>query len=1711
MTREELERIYREPQTTLTREKLNEIYNPTEQKTQVLQSVGNKKTLSSHDLIERQKRNARVNQYKADKNARNEANKLKSQQNTNKLLGIETTTVGAEQYNSAPTNFSTTKTLNKINSEVGDKKITDVFSTEYGTQITYEDGTGYWWEPEEKISPEDFKATQESIHNMVKDRQENEFNKKINKWLEPSYKLSKDEEVKAKEYVKQWRKENNAFKNNPYKTQEGIRELQKIAELESKLSGGTAAWAGFTNTIPFLGDIQDKIGNAFGNEAKDVISKDREVLEASKMQNPYATQAGNIAGEIAKYSAGTELLTGAGLLGEGGKITQGVSKIIKNPKLAGSVANILGDTSVDLLVDTIPQLKEDLSTNRENAGVNVLKNVGSNLAMNTLGEGLGIVGGKAFGMAADAYKKKFGKVDSLNPLESTGDVVKEITEENKKGKYSFAQIVNDVSKKSDDQIFDPVEKAFKDPNVGLTHTPEQLNQMKEYYNSADEKVIDFMSKARNGEYVKPLEITTISDSVSNKIKELTGINTIGNKVVLDKQTIAHIDKRHGVKGIADRSMADDNTLARIGYVLENYDDAILGEGSKYVRLSNGEYAPTVVFYKKVDGTYYVVEAVTDAKSKTNRITSVYVSTANPKMAIKKEAYQVPDAIIPRRTSEIEPELTSNYSIPNSTESVNEITDYRKLNIPNHDEMNKLIDKYVGMYGDDIAKIKALDFKKSVNRVIAENSEEAWEELFKNTTELDAMLQGKTYTFKNQRKSKNKSNVQQATYNNELRDIFATETDSIAREAVENSMKKGKVSQTRSNTLENSGINTVDELENKYLNKENFRYQEISEKHSMEEATTRVGLNSEHWKNKLMKQDSLSGTDVDTMMLIYSDLVQKARQSGEDELWKDAGAVFKKIQNAGTKGGQLVQSFAKWSRNTPEGAVAETFRQAKEQTAKVIGDKNAQKLIDDLYEDVQKEVYTLANEAFEKGFDTREGKEAFAKIGQIINANTPKTVGGVVKTYLMDSMLLNFRTLISRNAGGNLGYNAMEFARQPITAAIDKGVSKFTGQRTRTGWSADKISGALEGLAKGISDELSDVRKGVHTAKSGENTIENAIQLNAHALKGKNPVSSAINKIDDLTKHMLSIGDRPFYESAYKQRMAELTDLRRKGLLGEEVSKMSDADFKAFAELSAKMDGLTATYQDQGDMAKAFTDLKHAIGQYSKGAVGFDALSQFAMPFTNTPGNIITRSLEYSPLGAIKNTVNTIGEVRKGEFNQQRFVDELGRNILGTGLFAGGIAAYDNGLMTGSYSDDKDMKNAQKNSGMQEYALRTNLGGKEGNFDISWIPVLGNNMIMAAATKEAFDKGENTADAFGKAASASANALLNTSTLQGLNRVFGGSASYSTENNLFENAKDALTSGFGQAIPSLMRQVAQSTDEYERNLNDGDRPYWQNSMINSIPVLREHLLQPKVDNEGNLIKQNQGRELGSRLLENMISPGKYTEINNSPVNAESMRLFESTGNNYSFLPTASRSDITKDDFEPTDEQYREYQQKLGRHNSELAGALIDSAFYQSLSDEEKEKALQDVYSGMKAVSKMETLSNYSSDDKIAAAYKSGGVQSAIKYMEKKYAFDSLGVNMSGKKAQEAYSKGGLNGLQEYADYSKAVTSLGLSVNNKTQSLYNTGGIPYLQQYSTFKTKADSDRNGSLKKDEVISYLDSTGLSQSEKRYWFSMLSTAKNPY
>lgn len=227
---------------------------------------------------------------------------------------------------------------------------------------------------------------------------------------------------------------------------------------------------------------------------------------------------------------------------------------------------------------------------------------------------------------------------------------------------------------------DPADAALSSPNLTEEHTAEEIDDMTAYSNSGNPELMKFIQDARSGKYVKPFRLNNVSERMAEDIRNITGIETLGNKVELTQESLTnHIDKRHGKKGKAEKTMANDNTLSRIQYVLENYDGAFHGsKDSAITRLSNGNPAPTVVFYKKIDGHYLVVEAVTEAKTKTNRIISAYIANSNGlleeiKKGIRAQVSNVAENQPLPPTSETQLESVSfSDNVPQNSQNVNSI-------------------------------------------------------------------------------------------------------------------------------------------------------------------------------------------------------------------------------------------------------------------------------------------------------------------------------------------------------------------------------------------------------------------------------------------------------------------------------------------------------------------------------------------------------------------------------------------------------------------------------------------------------------------------------------------------------------------------------------------------------------------------------------------------------------------------------------------------------------------------------------------------------------------------------------------------------------------------------------------------------------------------------------------------------------------------------
>lgn len=159
----------------------------------------------------------------------------------------------------------------------------------------------------------------------------------------------------------------------------------------------------------------------------------------------------------------------------------------------------------------------------------------------------------------------------------------------------------------------------------MIHTASELQIMEKYNESIDSEIYDYVKKIYNGEKVPSVTVGFLSDKAARKIEELTGKKVYGNRVILDDNGIIHIKKRHGENGKQDESMKNIEDIARIGYILANYDCIeFRNEYAQGYVDANGKLAPKVIISKKIDGTFYVIEAVSDAKKHKNYIVSAYI-------------------------------------------------------------------------------------------------------------------------------------------------------------------------------------------------------------------------------------------------------------------------------------------------------------------------------------------------------------------------------------------------------------------------------------------------------------------------------------------------------------------------------------------------------------------------------------------------------------------------------------------------------------------------------------------------------------------------------------------------------------------------------------------------------------------------------------------------------------------------------------------------------------------------------------------------------------------------------------------------------------------------------------------------------------------------------------------------------------------------------
>ncbi len=613
---------------------------------------------------------------------------------------------------------------------------------------------------------------------------------------------------------------------------------------------------------------------------------------------------------------------------------------------------------------------------------------------------------------------------------------------------------------------------------------------------------------------------------------------------------------------------------------------------------------------------------------------------------------------------------------------------------------------------------------------------------------------------------------------------------------------------------------------------------------------------------------------------------------------------------------------------------------------------------------------------------------------------PDSLGAKARSIIYDNMLASIRTMFTRNMGGNVGNALIDTLERPLMVGADVIASKFTGNRTRT-LSGRAIVEGLYGFKKGLAEWGGDIKEGVNTGRSGQKDLKTVLAQNHNVFRtnSNNKVVKGSNIVfhvyDRLVRKGMELGDRPIYEMRYAQTKAELLDVvdrfgdegLRKGL---GIEGAQDMDTNDLIEFIATGEALEAVLQNDSGLKNAAKSLKKFFKDSSEGILGVDVASMSMAPFVEVPANMADIMFQHTPIGAVGNIVKSVREKKKyGSVNQRRMTKEAGRNIGGALLTAGSIALAAKGLTSGPLSGDKDEKKVQQNNGFQEYAVQNKEGTTQ--VDISDIPIAGPMVQYGKRLYDAYQ--DNGVTGALEESIPALSAVAVDQLYQSLNRLTGGTQNASTtKGNFIGNTIDSLIAGAtSMAVPSVVRQTAQYLDPYTRDLGDyGTKEYYQNLFINGIPILRENMLEPKVDTSGNYVPELGGKEGIQRFLAAYATPWKVSHPyeNMSDVQKYAMELnLASDGEVNPQTPVFNKNDLVStkgfDAENYTHAQLREADEDFYKANAELGSLLINQSWFRELSPELQGKYLDKLFSANKENTKYNAVRKGKTEAEIKA--------------------------------------------------------------------------------------------------------------------------------
>lgn len=883
------------------------------------------------------------------------------------------------------------------------------------------------------------------------------------------------------------------------------------------------------------------------------------------------------------------------------------------------------------------------------------------------------------------------------------------------------------------------------------------------------------------------------------------------------------------------------------------------------------------------------------------------------------------------------------------------------------------------------------------------------------------------------------------------------------------------------------------------------------KSQLVQADARINNSSPEAELKSLMNRATTGGKIEAVDIAVGErLIQYYSKVGDKTNLQEA---IQATAMAGTNAGKTVQALSMLNHQTPEGQATWIQRSvdkmnnelAKKKGGTITKDSEGNiKVINKLGKDITDKVdlFDLNPEMIEKITSSKDKETMYKNIDSVyeeLGEQVPKSTIEKIDSWRYFSMLANPRTHI-RNMVGNVAMGKTQRIKDKLAGGIEGIVNKFNPEMERT----KTIAFANKKTKEFVKEDFKniDVQSRLELNENKYNPqsrLQNSRKTFKHDIFEK-----TLGKLFNLNDNLLEAEDGLGLKSSYKKALADYITSNKidvDNITDKQLSKARNYAIEQAKEATFHQANSIATFINQANNVKYLKNFKDAI-----------------LPFVKTPLNVAKSGLEYNPTGLLKTiTVDTV-KLRKGDITVNKYIDNLSKGLTGTGIAVLGYALADAGMLKASGGDDDKKENYDEATGSQSYSIE--IAGK--TYSLDWLAPVGIPLFTGAEAYSIKNTKKNEKSSISSDDNKKENQLLNSlenwangmaksiSPMSEMTMISGLTSALSSynEDKFSAMGTNAVKSYVNQFVPTLIGQIAKTSDEYERSTTSTKTDLLQKAIdqtklqiTSKIPGLRK-TLPVKTDIWGN--KQKQEENLPIRALNNFINPSTVKEITKDKVNNEINNLYSKNGEK-SILPVSSIDKTFTIDgttYRMTSEEYSKYKTDYGKNSYNLINNLISTKQYQKLTDNQKQKAIENIYTYVKEKNKVNYAKSVNKEVKTSTLYntledlkKHGGEQSDyLSYIAK-----TEGISKDKEKEE----------ILANADYSDTTKSIiyKTAINSRDKKYLDLEKIDFpITEYLKYKSQdfvSDKDEDGESikgsKSKKVYNYLNNISESKLSDDY------------